>query len=147
MKKYVRPEGFDTDPNSSEAAKIHKHSLRTFNNFIESLPAESEAKFLVNYVVPPFYNYIVGVDSCTESLETPRTICVKPKNEIFAWRLLANHYQQHGEIRDQVLDELSVSAWARPLVQFKQEVCCCLWLMLLYLIPISRLILQVFKLS
>ena len=41
MERYMKPDRLGVDPNSSDAAKIYKHWLRTFNNFIDSVSSTS----------------------------------------------------------------------------------------------------------
>ena len=53
MDKFMKSDRFSADPNSSEAANTYKHWLKTFINFIDSLPAEhapNKLNLLINYV-------------------------------------------------------------------------------------------------
>ena len=109
----MKPDRFCADPNQSEAARIYKHWLRTFTNFIDSLPAEpapNKFNLLINYVVPNVYDYISECTHFEIALQTLETIYIKPKNEIFAQHLLATCKQQPGETLEQFIVELKTLA-------------------------------------
>ena len=99
MDKVLRPERLETDPSSNVAAKEWLHWKRTFENFLLVLPQTDLNKLnvLANYVSPSIFQHI---EDCTEyeaAMEILSALFVKPKNEIFAHRILATRCQQPTE--------------------------------------------------
>ncbi|XP_045132103.1 uncharacterized protein LOC123518976 [Portunus trituberculatus] len=112
MDKFLRPDRFDADPNSSGAASEWKHWYRTFNNFLEAIASHKpdKLKTLVNYVAPRVYEYIADSDDYDSAITTLEKMYVKPKNEVFARHLLSTRKQQANESLSeflQVLKQLS----------------------------------------
>ena len=56
-------------------------------------------------MAPNVYDYIAECTSFEIALQTLKTMYIKPKNEIFAWHLLATCKQRPGETLDQFLVE------------------------------------------
>ena len=72
MEKYLRPERFEAEPNSSTAQKQWLHWLKTFENFLESIPTTvtvNKYKALVNYVSPNVYEYISEITTYDEAIQ------------------------------------------------------------------------------
>lgn len=103
MDRFLRPERFDTDPNTQDSADTWEHWLCTFSNFLDSIASHSpdKLKMLFNYVAPCVYRFIKDCKSYECAIVTLREIYVQPKNEIFARHLL-NTCKQDG---DQNLDQ------------------------------------------
>ena len=114
----MKPDRLGVDPNSSDAAKIYKHWLRTFNNFIDSVlsiisgsstPVD-KLNLLINYTEPIVYDFVSECVSFDEALRTLESIYVKLKNVIFARHLLSMRKQKSGENLDQFLNNLKTLA-------------------------------------
>ena len=60
MDKYLIPERFNTDLNSSTCGKVWKHWKRTFENFLVAAEADeaNKLRLLSNYVSPDIYELI-----------------------------------------------------------------------------------------
>lgn len=62
MERLLRPERFETDPNSTTTSKEWLYWYRTFSNFSRALLQTNEAldllTLLSNYVAPQVYDYI-----------------------------------------------------------------------------------------
>uniref|UniRef100_UPI00358E7549 uncharacterized protein n=1 Tax=Myxine glutinosa TaxID=7769 RepID=UPI00358E7549 len=108
MEKYLRPERFEANPNSSNAAKEWNHWYKTFDNFLRAIEHHEPEKLtmLVNYVAPSVYEYIAVCEDYDTAIETLRNMYVRPKNEVYARHLLASHRQQPGETLDEFLQAL-----------------------------------------
>ena len=112
MDKFLKPTRLDTDPNSSTAEKDWLHWIRTFENFVASLPTEglNKLKVLTNYVSPQIFEYIEQCDAYEEALAVLRALYIKPTNEVFARHLLATRRQKSGESVDEFLQALKTLA-------------------------------------
>ena len=108
MERVLRPDRFDTDPNSSEATREWKHWKTTFSNYLESIADHhpNQLNVLVNYLSPRVYDYISECASYDTAIETLSALYVKPKNEVFARHLLASRRQKVGESLDEFLQAL-----------------------------------------
>ena len=111
MDKVLRPERLETDPNSSEASKEWIHWKRTLDNFLAVLPQTGLNKLsvLANFVSPSFFQHI---EACTEfeaAVGILQGLFVKPRNEIFAHRMLATRCQQPHETLDEFLQSLKTT--------------------------------------
>ena len=108
MDKFLKPERFDADPNSSTATVEWRHWLHTFENFLKSLSASKpdELQVLTNYVAPSVYSLIADCADYASALKTLKDAFDIPKNEIFARHLLATRKQQPGETIEQFLQTL-----------------------------------------
>ena len=112
MEKYMKPDRFSCDPNSTTASKEWKHWFVTFDNFLKALKVEEDGKLclLINHIDPSVYDYIAEYDHYNDAIEALKNMYIKPKNEIFARHLLATRKQKPGETLDQFfvsLKELS----------------------------------------
>ena len=70
MNGFLRPERFDADPNSPEAAKQWLHWKRTFNSFMTAIQSHTPDKLdvLCNYVSPSVYTYIADYKTYAEAI-------------------------------------------------------------------------------
>jgi hypothetical protein len=108
MERFLKPERFDADPNSSTASKEWLHWKRTFINFLTAVNSLTPDKLntLINYVSPSVYQYIADCSDYDDALRTLEELYIKPKNEIFARHLLFTRRQENGETLDQYLQQL-----------------------------------------
>lgn len=109
--RILRPEKFDANPNSSEAAKEWKHWLKTFENFLSVSNATTEPQklqVLHNFISATIFDYISECADYKAAIEKLGKLFVKPKNEIFARHLLATRKQQVGETIDEFLQNLRI---------------------------------------
>ena len=112
MDKFLRPGRLDTDPSSSTAEKDWLHWIRTFENFVSVLPADSLDKLqvLTNYVSPRIFEYIEHCENYGDAIATLKVLFIKPTNEVFARHLLATRRQRSGETMDEFLQALKTLA-------------------------------------
>ena len=112
--KFLQPSKLDVDCNSPTAADEWKHWFRTFNNFLESLPAPVDGEapinklnYLIAHLTAPVYKIINDIDTYDDAIATLTKVYVKPKNEIFARHLLATAKQEAGESIDDFILRLN----------------------------------------
>ena len=112
--KVLQPSKLDVDCNSPTAADEWKHWFRTFNNFLESLPAPVDGEapinklnYLIAHLTAPVYKIINDIDTYDDAIATLTKVYVKPKNEIFARHLLATAKQVAGESIDDFILRLN----------------------------------------
>ena len=112
MDRFLRPERFDTSPDSPDAAKSWKHWLRTFNSFLTSVADRDPNKLdlLINYLSPTVYDYVADCATYDSAIETLKNLYVKPANEVFARYLLSTAKQEPGQPLDQFLQKLKTLA-------------------------------------
>ena len=87
MDKYLKPDRFNAEPNSSSCAKEWKHWKKTFDNFLTAIEATDHAiklNLLNNYVSPDVYEIIADCADYTDAMSLLENTFIKPKNEIFA---------------------------------------------------------------
>ena len=108
MDRLLKPERFDADPNSSNAAKEWQHWLCTFNNFLSALDSTqiNKLNLLINYISPNVYEYVTDCKGFEEAISLLNGIYIKPKNEIFARHLLASCKQDSGQSLDDFVQKL-----------------------------------------
>lgn len=113
MDKLLRPERFDTDPSSSNAAKEWCHWKTTFQNFMSSVKDVEEAQKLqlfTNYISHNVFEYVSEAKTYADAVSILDNIYIKPQNEAFARHILYTRKQQHGENMSQyiqILNQLS----------------------------------------
>ena len=129
MERYLKPTIFDTDPESSTAAKEWSHWKRTLTNFISMIKPptssissddvstgdatpviDTRLHMLTNYVNHAVFDFISECETYDTAIDVLERLYVKPKNEIFARHLLAQRKQKPGESLDQFLQELRTLA-------------------------------------
>ena len=116
MDKYLKPARFDTNPNSSTAAKEWIHWHKTLMNFIEILPIPEETTVerqsilklntLHNFLDYAVFEYISGCTNFEDAISILNSVYVKPKNTVYARHLLATRKQQNTETIDEYLQAL-----------------------------------------
>ena len=113
MEKYLRPDRFETDPNTLNAAKEYRHWYETFKNFLENnsskeKPIEDKHKLslLVNFISHSVYEYIIEAKTFDDAIKILDSLYIKPTNEVFARHLLSSRKQQTGETIDQYVQAL-----------------------------------------
>ena len=108
MDRALRPERLETDPNQPGAAKDWQHWRRTFENYVDVLTEDTDAKFqiLPNFLSPLIYQYIEESPDYTTALSTLEAVYVKPANEIYARHVLATRKQQSSETLAEYLQVL-----------------------------------------
>ena len=96
MEKYLRPERFEANPNSSRSSKEWTHWFKTLENFFLSSESTSDEKLriLINFVSPTIYEYISDSLTFENGIDVLTLLYVKPKNEIFTRHQLATRKQQ-----------------------------------------------------
>ena len=105
MDKFLRPERFDTVPNSAGFDKAWIHWKRTFTAFLVLVTATAhedvnKLDVFINYISPTVYELISDCTDFETALQTLENIYIVPKNEIFARHLLATRRQHAGESID-----------------------------------------------
>jgi len=105
MEKLLRPDRFETDPNSPTSAKEWAHWITTFNNFVEvaKVKEEDKLKVLINFLAHSVYDSISECTTYGAAIKIFTDIYIKQKNEIFARHLLATRKQQMNESIDQYI--------------------------------------------
>ena len=108
MDKALRPERFETLPNSSSSAKEFTHWHKTFQHYCEVLPQENldKYKLLTVFLSPSVYDYVSECESYDAAIEALKEVYVKPTNEVFTRHLLATRKQKAGETLDEFLQAL-----------------------------------------
>ena len=83
MDKFLRPQIFDKDPNSSTASKEWTHWYRIFETFLAAIASLEPNKLdtFINYVDPTAYDYIAECTASEETIDVLKDLYVKPKNE------------------------------------------------------------------
>ena len=86
MKRILRPDRCDADPNSGTATRKWNHWHKTFTNYLESIAHHEPNKLnvLVNHLTPRVYDYISGCISYYTAINMLPDQYVKPKNKVFA---------------------------------------------------------------
>ena len=97
MDRFLRPERFDTTPDSPDAAKSWKHWLRTFQNFLSSIQDPNKLNLLINFLSPTVYDFIADCTDYDAAITILKNLYVKPANEIFTRHLLSPTKQEAGE--------------------------------------------------
>ena len=110
--KFIKPNLFSADPNSSQAGKEWKHWYRTFTNFLESFPAEpaitdaNKLRCLIAHINKDVYDYVSECETYEEAVDILGRLYVKPCNVIFARHLLMMCKQQPEQSLDDYLQKL-----------------------------------------
>jgi hypothetical protein len=106
MDKYLRPERFDSNPNSATASKEWAHWFRTFKNFMKTIQTEDKLDILINYLSLSVFDFIADIESFDSAIEILENLFVKPKNELFSRHQLASCKQYSGESINEFLQAL-----------------------------------------
>ena len=110
MERALRPDRFDSAPNTSSSAKEFSHWLRTFENFLAVLPQEGLDKLVVltNFLSPDIFEFVSESSTYDEAVTVLRNIYVKPPSVVFARHCLRTRRQQTGETVDEYMQALKV---------------------------------------
>ena len=107
MERALRPDRFEVHPNTSSAEKEFRYWIKTLENYIEVLPAESDKlKILINHLSPDNYEYINECTSFESATEVLSALFTKPTNVILARHLLGIRKQKPGEALDEYYQAL-----------------------------------------
>ena len=111
MERYLRPERFDTDPQSQNAEVEWLHWKRTLDSFLESVAEHAPNKLntLINYVSPRIYTYISECTTFDNAVTTLTGLFVKKRNKVYSRHKLLTH-KQNGQNLDDFVQELKVLA-------------------------------------
>ena len=111
MERYLRPERFDTDPQSQNAEVEWLHWKRTLDSFLESVAEHSPNKLntLINYVSPRIYTYISECTTFDNAVTTLTGLFVKKRNKVYSRHKLLTH-KQNGQNLEDFVQELKVLA-------------------------------------
>ena len=95
MKKVLRPERLDADPNTATAAQDCLHWKATFRIFLDFVPQYNLNKrnVLINFVSPRIFSLTAGTENYDAAIRTLKGRFVKPKNEVYARHKLATKNQ------------------------------------------------------
>ena len=133
MDKFLRPDKFDCQPNSSNASKEWSHWFKTFETFLRTIPSTSAEEqavnkldILINFISSEVYETIKSCDTYDVAIAVLKDIYIKPQNEMFVRHVLATRKQNSGETIDeyfQVLKQLSSECTFNAVSseQYKQE--------------------------
>lgn len=106
MEKFLRPDRFEIDPESPNAADEWTHWLKTFEDFLsatEFTTTGDKLKILTNRLSFKVYKLVQDSITYEDAIEVLNSIYIKQKNEIFSRYLLMTRKQQEGETIDQYL--------------------------------------------
>lgn len=111
MDRYLRPERFETNPNSALASQQWEHWFKTFENFLSQIEKTTDSdklRLLTNYVSPSVFEHISTCSTYDIAISILQKIYIKPTNVIFARHKLTNRRQQPNESIDQYLEALKI---------------------------------------
>lgn len=102
MARYLRPERFEEEPNTSASDLKWAHWRITFENFMAEEYAAGttdsmKLKLLVNHLSPTIFSYIRTSGTYEDAIKVLENIYIKPRNEILARHLLATRKQRTDE--------------------------------------------------
>lgn len=115
MSRYLRPDRFDVEPNTTAADLKWLHWYSTFNNFLseecaKDTPESMKLKLLVNHLSPTIFSHIRAIKTYKEAIKTLENIYVKPTNEILARHLLTTRKQRSDETVKEYIQALKLLA-------------------------------------
>ena len=99
MDKVLKPARFDVSPNAPNAAKLWRHWLATFENFLETIQPDNLNKFtvLASYVSADVNELSCEAANYDAALRVLKTVYARTPNEIFARHALSTRKQQPDE--------------------------------------------------
>ena len=111
MERFLKPDRFDTLPESPGSTKSWSHWLKTFNNFISSIQLPDQQVpdkllLLTNFLSPAVYDFISDATDFDSAIDILKSLYVKPANEVFARHVLSTTKQEPGQPLDQFLQNL-----------------------------------------
>lgn len=106
--RILRPQCFDVDPHSSDAADKWTHWRKTFENFLNSIQSLEVDPFatLINYISSSVYRHISDLKSYDASINALQSLYVQPKNAIFARHVLSTAKQESGQSSSEFVQKL-----------------------------------------
>ena len=112
MEKYLRPERFDANPNSSTSSREWTRWFTTLENFFLSSEYTSDEKLriLINLVSPTVYEYISDSLTFENAIDVLTSLYINPKNEMFTRHQLATRKQKTGKTFDEFVQALRTLA-------------------------------------
>ena len=108
LAQALRPDRFDSAPNTPTASKEFNHFLKTLANYLTALPQEhlDKLQVLTNFLSPLVYDLISDATTYDSAIEVLKGVYVKSTNEVFSRHLLSVRKQQPGESLDEYLQAL-----------------------------------------
>ena len=117
MNKLMKPECLSLDPNSPTVAEEWRYWRRTFENYLDALPAEEDKgenaevadtkrKYLTNSVDLNVFDYIENCQSHDAAINVLNALFVKTPSTVFARHVLATTKQQAGQTLHDFLQTL-----------------------------------------
>ena len=106
MDKILRLARLEADSSSASAATEWSHWFRTFENFLDSIDndlAPDKLNTLINYISSDIFVLIADCATYEEAVAALRAAFIKPKNETFAWYILATLRQASAESLNQYI--------------------------------------------
>ena len=105
--KALRPDRLTVEPSDSNASKIFKHWMKTFQSYLTSLPEGTDKLgVLVNLVSADIYDLFSEDADYETAVATLTSAYVKTPNPISARHMLATRKQLEGESFDSYLTSL-----------------------------------------
>ncbi|VDP89196.1 unnamed protein product [Echinostoma caproni] len=107
MDRHLRPDRFDTDPNSPNGADSWEHWYYTFTNFLGPVEKHKpdKLKALMHFLPPTVYKFVSRCTDYDSAITTLQFLYIQTKNEIFACHLLATSRQSTIETLDQFMQK------------------------------------------
>ncbi|XP_064072074.1 uncharacterized protein LOC135193461 [Vanessa tameamea] len=102
MSRYLRPDRFDIEPNSSNSDLKWTHWRFTFTNFLSeeistNTPDSMKLMLLVNHLAPTIFSYIRDCKFYEDAIKLLDSIYIKPRNEVLARHILITRKQRPEE--------------------------------------------------
>ncbi|VDP89261.1 unnamed protein product [Echinostoma caproni] len=108
MGRHLRPDRFDTDPNSPNGADAWEHWYYTFTHFLGLVEERKpdKLKTRMHFLSPTVYKFVSRCTDNDSAITTLQSLYMQTKNEIFARHLLATSKQSAIETLDQFMQKL-----------------------------------------
>lgn len=114
LAKYLRPERFDSTPDSVNSENKWIHWKNLFYNFLEielkatgtGMSEPLKLMMLLNHLDSDVFAYIQECKTYSEAIETLDKVYLKPKNLIYARHTLATRRQHSDETISQYIESL-----------------------------------------
>lgn len=116
MSRFLRPNTFDIEPNTTAADLKWTHWYATFSNFLTEegpeVPDSMKLKLLINHLGPSIFAFIRESKTFDDATRRLNEVYIKPKNEIYTRHVLSTRRQLPGE---------SISEFIRSLKQLAHD--------------------------
>ena len=108
MEKVLKPSRFEVSPAAPNAAKLWRHWLATFENFLESIRTENLNRLVVltNYVSADVYELFCDAADFDTALAILQNVYARAPNEVYARHALYSRKQQAEESLDEYVQAL-----------------------------------------